>query len=146
MGARSREGIGDRLGCGIAGREDDLRDVLIEQLDLFHQLQRLMLLLRLAALLDVGANLARMPSIEGFLHRFGERPIPGIIHDHCGPCDRLQDRPMSADGQKQCRNQQPAAEAEQCFRHGGVLRVRKNCVKLSVADFLFNEEEPQKGA
>ena len=108
--ARSGEGIGDRLGDGIARRKEDLRDVLIEEFDLFREQKRLLLLLGLAALLNHRADLAGMPSIKGFLHRFGESPFFGVIHDHCGPCDRLQDRPMSADGHKQCRDQQPAAD------------------------------------
>jgi hypothetical protein len=128
---RLREGVGNRQRHRTRGRKHEPGNLLIEQLDFLHQLKRLILLLRLPALLNDCADLARMTSIERLLHSLRERRMPRIVHDHRGPCHRLQHRPMTADCQKQRPDQQPSADAEKCLGHSCLLCIPKNFVKLS---------------
>lgn len=96
---------------------------MIEQLDLLHRWERVVALFRFSALLDRGTKLARVPSVESLLDRFGQSPIKRIVHDHRGPCDRLEHSHMPPDSQKQCRDYQPVAEAENCLSHTRCLAI-----------------------
>lgn len=100
-----------------------------KQVEFLDGFLRLLLPLRFLSFLDNLAKFTGVEAAKSFCERLGEGGIVRIAERHPNPCHRLEQRPVSADGENQRADNQPMTEPSQHSK-----KFRENLTEVNPLD------------